>query len=778
MALGEFLGLIKRTTHGQRRVLFGGRALSMAVLVLGAATVSAQTLLNVTERAQPGELISLNGSGFDGSAKLYGHYISDAGVAAADVQFQILGSTSKSILAQVPSNMGGRLWQVYVKTSGGTSNSLYVNRARAMMLDTTDAAPNMSIRIFGRNMNAPGTVSASPSVRLVNGSTSLNCTVTQSSAYYLTFRVPSTVRAGTTYQVFVKNGPGGSAGEVQVPQDVVGLSNARDTFNLGIPWAGQFRWASNVYNAKTDSRLLLKAVGDGVADDSQAIRAALSTIKAAGGGVLYLPTGSYRLDDGGHGIEVPSNVIVKGDGPGKTIWQFGYRYSASSPATGNEGCPVGFDVGDLAGIMNLTIQNMNTGAVANPTISRHWYTHPHAHRFFFSNVDMQLGNGRAPYMEGTLKGVMQDCNVTKTNTDDSVWSGPLMLINADQWTLRRNTFNYRVTRMYIEWCSHVVFEGNTVNRDNNYSGLVESGGIESSYSTQLVIMGNTVQGVGPMNTSTADGEMIMNQKSTIQDVSDVGNVTSATSTTLTNSARNWPAVLTAPNYPTGRSVVAIIAGKGQGQWRAVSSNSRNTLTVASPWTITPDSTSVYALSTFSCYQQYVLNNTVNNSSYGIQFYDGAVDGVIDSNRVNNAASIFLRCQDSSWTPNSSTRRHNIGWAVTITNNTVTNTDGNHMAQVCVGAVIEGAVSYGNLVMNVDCRGNNVQSQNPVNYPYVLGSTEGLWNTVVFEDDPIGHSDPGANVGTIWQGNSSNLNNFFNDVGTSLTGNALGVGSGA
>lgn len=65
-----------------------------------------------------------------------------------------------------------------------------------------------------------------------------------------------------------------------------------------------------------------------------------------------------------------------------------------------------------------------------------------------------------------------------------------------------------------------------------------------------------------------------------------GKVDSASSTTLTDSGAFGGA-----GYAGG--YVAIIAGAGAGQMRAISSNTRHTLTLASPWTITPNSTSEY-----------------------------------------------------------------------------------------------------------------------------------------------------------------------------------------
>lgn len=51
------------------------------------------------------------------------------------------------------------------------------------------------------------------------------------------------------------------------------------------------------------------AEGDGQTDDSQAFQDACDA--AAGGGVVYIPAGEYRIDD----VNVSTNTIVRGDGP-------------------------------------------------------------------------------------------------------------------------------------------------------------------------------------------------------------------------------------------------------------------------------------------------------------------------------------------------------------------------------------------------------------------------------------------------------------------------------
>ncbi|RJP25903.1 MAG: hypothetical protein C4527_16290 [Candidatus Omnitrophota bacterium] len=62
--------------------------------------------------------------------------------------------------------------------------------------------------------------------------------------------------------------------------------------------------ATSGWNAKD-----FGAKGDGIADDGKAIQNALTAAKEAGGGEVYLPAGTYRIED--H-LSVPSGVTLRG----------------------------------------------------------------------------------------------------------------------------------------------------------------------------------------------------------------------------------------------------------------------------------------------------------------------------------------------------------------------------------------------------------------------------------------------------------------------------------
>lgn len=71
-----------------------------------------------------------------------------------------------------------------------------------------------------------------------------------------------------------------------------------------------------VYNAKTPPEGLTAAVGDGETDDAPALNALVTHINSIGGGILFLPKGTYMVDSR---VYWKSNVSLVGEGIGLTI---------------------------------------------------------------------------------------------------------------------------------------------------------------------------------------------------------------------------------------------------------------------------------------------------------------------------------------------------------------------------------------------------------------------------------------------------------------------------
>ncbi len=59
------------------------------------------------------------------------------------------------------------------------------------------------------------------------------------------------------------------------------------------------------------------AVGDGEADDSPALQAAIDFLAQAGGGTVFVPSGTYRIAD----LAIPPGVTLSGAGRGRTVFR-------------------------------------------------------------------------------------------------------------------------------------------------------------------------------------------------------------------------------------------------------------------------------------------------------------------------------------------------------------------------------------------------------------------------------------------------------------------------
>jgi len=149
---------------------------------------------------------------------------------------------------------------------------------------------------------------------------------------------------------------------------------APDPFCIGAPWGANFKFDQNVYNVKTDTRLKVKAKGDSVTNDREAIQQAVDKASAEGGGVVYFPEGKYKLAfTSGSGLTMRSNVVLKGDGPGLSGIQYGYGTPPPYPDPIGKGSWPDNTVDGVgllwplettrSGLSGLCIKNVNTSGI-------------------------------------------------------------------------------------------------------------------------------------------------------------------------------------------------------------------------------------------------------------------------------------------------------------------------------------------------------------------------------------------------------------------------------
>jgi hypothetical protein len=97
------------------------------------------------------------------------------------------------------------------------------------------------------------------------------------------------------------------------------------------------------------------AAGDGVADDTAAVQAAIDAASTSGGGVVYMPSGTYRVSAS---LTVHSRISIQGDGDQASV-----LYQTGATASALRGVDVAF-----LDLRNIQLKGPGTGSASGPGI--------------------------------------------------------------------------------------------------------------------------------------------------------------------------------------------------------------------------------------------------------------------------------------------------------------------------------------------------------------------------------------------------------------------------
>jgi hypothetical protein len=191
---------------------------------------------------------------------------------------------------------------------------------------------------------------------------------------------------------------------------------------------------------------------------------------------------------------------------------------------------------------------------------------------------------------------------------------------------------------------NVVFENNLTDSaqplgPGNYgtsggSGLSVSRGNslwgQSAVSRDIYVGYNTFQNVGS-NTQ----QVVLNDG---DGGSYYGPIASSTASTVTLAADPWWAWMGTTN-PEAASM-AIVSGTGVGQHSFLKSYSGRTITLATPWNVQPDGTSVVAITQYELYMTWANNTMTNTLGFSFVLAD-ALESVVEDNALTNSGAGIL-----------------------------------------------------------------------------------------------------------------------------------------
>jgi hypothetical protein len=272
----------------------------------------------------------------------------------------------------------------------------------------------------------------------------------------------------------------------------------------------------------------------------------------------------------------------------------------------------------------------------NPSTSGH---------LFFDNVNFASTTG--PSSNGELMfavagpdiQVYNSTFLANSNQDFDIYFGDGAIVSGNHFVLN----NW--TGLEIGDSQNVIFENNLT---DSAQAIGQGAGGTSGGSGLSISRGNSLWGPSAVSRDIYVGyNTFQNMGSQSQQVvlndgdggSYYGPIASSTANTVTLAADPSWAWMGTTN-PEAASM-AIVSGTGVGQYSFLQSYRGRTVTVATPWKVQPDQTSVVAITQYELYMTWAHNTMTNTLGASFNLSD-TLESVIEDNKLTNSgAGIYL-----------------------------------------------------------------------------------------------------------------------------------------
>jgi hypothetical protein len=541
------------------------------------------------------------------------------------------------LTTRLPLASSAGLYAVWIGSTGNWSNPSILNSPRPQWLSEDEVRLGQRIRINGRCLDPKEFgLSNLPIVRLTDTSTLVqtNIMATNANPFAIEFDIPQDMALGTnTVEVSIDGSNWRGLEFSEYTNTLIVKAADSDPLNLGVWWAGDYKWANNYNPAVADNNT--------ATINTTNINNAITTAYYAGGGIVNLPAGSFKVTK----INLKNGVVLKGVGSNSngTILK---GTSSSSIIYADRS----YGANGLMGISDIKITlDSQTPTYNYPDFIIDLNSNPSGlTRCFVNNVvtDMPYSlihydSVNAKYTDGRTIGIYCDANshfMIKDCSFKGYISAPYCNIKTYGQILNTivNTTTNHIRQVGV--CS--TFIGNTINIHKEYAlqkpwewnseGIVARG--------PTYIADNTITGAG--RDGNNDGEIILTENAGAG-TKMYGAITSATENTVTvNPFRGSDYNFSNPLW--GKYHIVITDGKGLGQYRVLTGGNSVTkiLTVDKPWDILPDGTSKYSV-VLPSKGVTVYNNYASDCAKGYWLYNDNLDSVIYKNQGDNTEGCLI-----------------------------------------------------------------------------------------------------------------------------------------
>ncbi len=583
-------------------------ALSILFFVGPSSAVAVPVVFWASQPVSPGDAVLLYGGDLAGVRSIFLNRLTDDATgeppgrlsisAAKSISVPAYQSTPNSLKFIIPKALPPGVFAVVY---GGNPILLGVPQVDWCQptrllpgLMENEAAPGSAIQIIGRNFLLTPTSAGRLRVALRSEQGQIiQLAMLSADKYSITARLPASLAAGR-YQIWLHNGYGGPSG-----------------------WGGGLllnvkpaaMWPATVFNVKD-----LGARGDNISDASSAFRSALNAANRNGGGVIYFPAGTYRLNGW---FFIPKRVVLRGEARDLTF----LKWPETVPASASEFIPsVLYSVGEF-GIENLTVVAANAqtilrdlswdasqaGRALVPELQS-YLTQPGTERdVFLRNVDFQLlyyavrsaNPARDPRwslngfgwknnelikviaLEGIHNLEISDCRFV---------GGAQRVLDAINARIVANHFDNQWAT--LSWTNlgsqYLIVQDNVINGASGWGlGWVTLSHIYCAYNRSQNIVCGEREALG-FDVNGVTGRQISEEWKNLKlPVVQpwLGHVGSGNGTTVRLVGSHLP-----PHAYHGLDLL-VLAGSGAGEYRRISDNTEDSITVSAPWMVEPDRTS-------------------------------------------------------------------------------------------------------------------------------------------------------------------------------------------
>ncbi|WP_169447606.1 glycosyl hydrolase family 28-related protein [Paenibacillus daejeonensis] len=670
-------------------------------------------LMRVTDAVKPGMLFQLSGHAMQADdwddVKAVIEPLSTSGMtpSSAAVELDIIQRDElrgQFLQLAFPDSSSPGAYRLWVSNEEGWSEPIDLNKPRPLFMSEYEVYEGLSIDVSGRNFQAREfDATAETKVRLTQGTSAYAVPITELTPYSVRFLVED-VPLGE-YEVEVSNDSGQTWITLQSEQTLTVVAPGQDPLGLGVAWADHFDW-DNVFDV-TD----YGAIADDDLDDTAAIQATIAAAKSDGGGVVYLPPGTFHATL----VQLPSGIVLMGDGPDST-----FLYHTGSSQNFIQASGDGKTVG-RTGVARIAIRaaddtmypdafiwlGQDWGAAVEDvtlrTASELFVVETSIEYPVLVPVDRSQGGGRG---QGVL--FVGDERIVIKDNRMVGWVAQYNRTYMNRYVQSTGNYvEYGFSQMPITadytfiWDNEFVMRGEM---DVEVHGI----SIKSNSHVENNIVRTT--GADLKTTYNNDGESIMAEMPGAY--FSVGEVLGATADTIT----------LAPTQPLpepirlrrGTLSVVIVDGTGLGQYREVQYTSGTTYALTEDWDVIPDRTSKFSLIAPND-NVTVYRNELTDNQRGVWLYGNAIDAVVADNTLTNTDGIYI-----SSTAAVPTGRYTPAYFVNVKGNQLIGTPGTGHAAGIIAVSNRrnvGGLFYATGVYGVEIRDNYLYgSQEPISTP--------------------------------------------------------------